>query len=378
MFYRKRLAGFIAVGVACALFGRRAEPAEAAVEAPATISPYCRKVRARAEADAALLRAPRVIAEGIRFPSNNRVDLGPTVGSGFQLRGALSFSPVDFYRGSVVERAGDADCRAHDAAERVRLGLEDLSDLGRLPALRAEAAYLDGHRAEWRALLAKAADQLAARLITAVEYHELRRLTQTLERKSAALAGEIDRLQAGSGAAATPQELQEVDALARAAVTESDAAEHAFARLRAIDPWAFKITGGVIPPVDNQPADWFGIAELSYSLGGFWHAGADAEAVNARADEVRHARYELPARLDDVKRALGAELSATKRELEAVDAQLASTESIRTALEGNDAPNLAHARATLTVERLDAESDRVYLSALLGTLTASVGGHDGP
>jgi hypothetical protein len=364
-----------AVGIICALFGRRAEPAEAAVEAP-TPSPYCRKVRARAEADAALLRAPRIIAEGIRFPANNRLDLGPTIGSGFQARAALTFSPADFYRGSVVERVGDADCRAHDAAERLRLGLEDVAALGRLPALRAQAAYLEAHRAEWRALLAKAADQLAARLVTAVEYHELRRLTQALERKSATVAGEIDRLQASAGAAATPQDLE---ALARASVDESDASERAYTHLRAIDPWGFKVSGGFIPPQGSEPPDWFGLAELSYNLGGPWHAQADARAVAARAEEARHARYELPARVDDVKRTLAAEVSATRRELETVEAQLASTEVLRATLEGSDAPNLAHARATLIVERLDAESDRVFLRALLGILDASVGGnvHDG-
>jgi hypothetical protein len=373
MFTRKRLAGVSAVGIFCALFGRRAEPAEAAVEAP-TSSPYCRKVRARADADAALLRAPRLIAEGIRFPSNSRIDLGPTVGRGFQARAVLSFSPSDFYRGSVVERVGDADCRAHDAAERLRLGLEDVSDLGRLPALRAQAAYLEAHRAEWRALLAKAAEQLAARLVTAVEYHELRRLTQALERKSATVAGEIDRLQAGPGTAATPKEL---DALARVSVDESDASERAYTRLRALDPWAFKVTGGFIPPLGGEAPDWFGVAELSYNLGGPWHAQADGQAVAARAEEARRARYELPARVDDVKRALGAELSATRRELDSVEAQLTSTEGLRTTLEGSDAPNLANARATLVVERLDAESDRVFLRALLGILKASVGDDDG-
>jgi hypothetical protein len=375
MFTRKRQAGVFAIAILCALFGRRAEPAEGATAAPSALSPYCRKVRARAAADAALLRAPRIVGEGIRFPSNNRIDLGPTVGNGFQLRAALSITPTDIYRGSVLERAGDADCRAHDAAERLRLGLEDVSDLGRLPALRAQSAYLDEHRAEWRALLAKAGRQLAARLVTAVEYHELSRLTQTLERKSAAVAGEIDRLQAGAETISTPKEL---GALARASVVEDDEAERAYARLRGLDPWALKLTGGIIPPLGGEPFDWFAIAELSYNLGAPWHADADARAGEARADEARHARYELPARLDDAKRGLAAERSATKRALAAVESELASTESMGATLEGGDAPNLEHARATLIVERLDAESDRVFLRTLLGTLDAAVGGSDDP
>jgi hypothetical protein len=371
---RKRLAGVSAIGIYCALFGRRAEPAEAALAPPASSSSYCRRVEARAAADAALLRAPHLIGEAIRFPTSSRIDLGPTVGDNFQVRAALSFSPVDVYRGSALERAGEADCRAHDAAERLRLGLEDLSDFGRLPALRAQAAYLDAHRGEWRALLAKGAEQLAARLVTAVEYHELRRLTARLERKSAAVEGELERLRVVGAPPGSPGEL---DRLSRAYVAEADDAERAFAHLRAIDPWALKLTGGVIPPLGGQPADWFGLAELSYNLGGFWRDRADARAVEARADETRRARYELPARVDDVRRALRGQLAAAKRELAAVDAELTSSEIMRSSLEGSDAPNIAHARATLIVERLDAESDRVFLNALTGALGAAVGDEDG-
>jgi hypothetical protein len=373
MFTRKRLAGVSAVGIFCALFGRRAEPAEAAI-APAP-SPYCRKVRARAAADAALLRAPHLVADAIRFPSSNRVDLGPTVGNGFQVRAALSFSPTDFYRGGVLGDAGDADCRAHDAGDRVRIGLEGLADLGRLPALRVQAAYLDAHRSEWRALLGKAGEQLAAHLVTMVEYHELRRLTEALERKSASVAGEIDRLEVGGDALSSPREL---DALTRTYAAESDAAERAVDHLRALDPWAFKVTGGVIPPLGAQPADWFGIAELSYTLGAPWHARGDAQAAEARADEVRQAHDELPSRLSDAERGLRAELKATKRELAAVDAQLEATEATRASLEGGDAPNLAHARAMLIIEGLDAESDRVFLRALAAALGTALGEANDP
>jgi hypothetical protein len=332
-------------------------------------------VRARTQADVALLRAPRVAVSAIRFPSSNRIDLGPTVGENYQARAAIAFSPLDFYRGSVLQDATEADCRVHDAVDRMRVELEDLTDLGRLSALRAQAAYLTSHRAEWNAFLAKASEQLAARLLTAVEYDELRRLTQGLERKIASVESEADLLESRSGIRARPAEL---GASSKAYVAQAVAAERAFTRLRALDSWGFKITGGVIPPLSSHDADWFGFAELSYSLGGPWHDRADAGAAEARADEVTQARDELPARLDDIKRALAAELATTKRELAVVEGELSSTEVIRAALEGGDSPNLDHARAILVVERLDAESDRVFLRALIGDLVASIGDHDGP
>jgi hypothetical protein len=42
--------------------------------AAAQTSPYCRKVRARAAGDAALLMSPRIVVQGIRFPSNGQVE----------------------------------------------------------------------------------------------------------------------------------------------------------------------------------------------------------------------------------------------------------------------------------------------------------------
>src|SRR5262245_11800491 len=70
-------------------------------------SPYCRKVRAQTVGDAALLKAPRSLLEGLRFPATSRLDLGPTVGNNLQARAGLVFSPLDYYRGTLVEHAGD-------------------------------------------------------------------------------------------------------------------------------------------------------------------------------------------------------------------------------------------------------------------------------
>src|SRR5690242_10656934 len=80
-------------------------------------SAYCRKVRARATADEALLVAPRVTAEGIKAPSplqaGGKLDpASPT--SGYQVRVGASFSPLNFYKGLRVKEVGEADCEQHE------------------------------------------------------------------------------------------------------------------------------------------------------------------------------------------------------------------------------------------------------------------------
>src|SRR5688500_5444918 len=86
-----------------------------ATSASADDSPYCQKVRARAAGDAALLYSPTVQAQAIRFPRSGAIDTGLYIGSGVQVRGVLTWSPLDAYRGVHVEDAAERDCAQHEA-----------------------------------------------------------------------------------------------------------------------------------------------------------------------------------------------------------------------------------------------------------------------
>ena len=119
-------------------------------EAAADDSAYCRKVKARAAGDAALLFAPSVTGQVIRYPSVNGgpVDAtGVTTGNGWQGRVGLSWSPLDFYRGFGVLRAGDADCERGNAQIDAQHLLHYGEDYGRLHALKKQAEYLEGRAA---------------------------------------------------------------------------------------------------------------------------------------------------------------------------------------------------------------------------------------
>jgi hypothetical protein len=358
------MAAAVAVALVAAPAGATASSAED--------SAYCRKVRAQADSDAALLKWPRAVVDGLRFPSSNRIDLGPTVGNNFQTRIGLAFSPIDFYRGVLVERTGQADCEEHETAIHLEEMLTQVVDGPRLSALRAQAAFLEAHRAEWRALVGKAMERFQVRVITGVELHEVRRLADAVERKVEEVRGEAERLEARE-----PESPASLTALSDEYLKRADALDSAVARARAVDGWTFKVTGGVIPLPGQNNIDWYGLAELSYGLGDVVRARAIRRALDARADEVRHAPYALPARLARVQREAEAILNQARRELKVVEAELSEANATGQLLENAEAPGAAHARDTLALERLTTEADRVFLRALVDALSSTLGGAHG-
>lgn len=335
-------------------------------------SPYCRRVRAQAAADATVLRAPRLFLEGIRFPSSNRLDLGPTVGNNFQGRVGLAFSPLDWLRGGLVREAGDADCAVHEVASQVEDLLPAFDEAVRAGALRSQATFLAAHRTEWQALVAQASRRFEARVITLIELHELRALGDALERKLVQVRSEADRLDS-SGEAPVPASLA---GLADRYLSGAAALDGTVSRLRGLDAWSFKVSGGVIP-LPGQPLDWFGIAEVGYSLGGPFQAREQARAVAAHGDELRQGRRELPARLEKARRDILARIAGTKQELAVVEAQLAAAAETGRTLGGAEAAGIEQARDTLAIERLSIEADRVFLSRLLEGLVALSGDANG-
>jgi hypothetical protein len=338
-----------------------------AATALAQDSAYCRKVRAHAAGDAALLMAPRLLVEGIRFPSSHRLDLGPTVGNNYQARIGAAYSPIDLYRGLRLSSLSEADCEHHDIAENIAESLTDAVESGRLPAHRQQAAYLNAHRDEWVALLDKAEERLKAGAITAVEFHELRRFTQVLERKAESARGEAERIEARGA----KRESLDLRNLAEQYTAHAARLDREVSRLRSLDPWSLKLSGGVIP-LPDQPLDWFAMIEVSYNLGGLIHGHQEDRALVAGGDEVRQARYELPARLNDVATQIRTEIDRARRELTVVKTELSFLRKTRATLDGTDAPNVEHARATLAIEQFSIESDVVFLQTLVESLSSLV------
>ncbi len=334
-----------------------------ATTASADDSAYCRKVRARAGADAALLFAPSIQAQGIRFPKNGTVDVGVTTGTDLQVRGAVTWSPLEFYKGFQVQNVGDADCEQHapivSAAEVLLLGV----DYGRLPALKKELAFLDEKRAVWEGIVAKNDERVTAHVVSALDATEVRGRAAELDKKRVIVMGDIARLDAKG--------LREYDGKLGALVQEMhDSAmryERQVSHVRRLDPWQVTMSGGVIPSV--KPADYFAMVQLGYNFGGLVRSGREAQYLDARQEELSAARYELTNQLRRFRAELKAALTQAKSELAITAKQRASLGELREALAQSEAPLTPHALAIVDLEILSVETERVFLVALVGELS---------
>lgn len=326
-------------------------------------SPYCRKVRARAASEAALLMSPEVHVQAIRFPENGRIDSGAIVGTDRQVRAGLSFSPIDFYKGLGVMRVGEADCARHESSEALDQLLTPASDGARLVALRQQAEFLGSHRSEWQALAAKAEERYAARVITLAELDQLRWRTNVLEHRLIEVEGEARRLQARNPEVpALPGDL-----LAQQLYDRSVELEKEESHLRTLDAWDLRLSGGVIPRVG--PVDWYGLVEVRFKPGALVRNHQEARYLEARADELRSARYEPQARVRRHQDEVRAVREQARRDLELTDHQLSTLASSRGLLQDSTAPSGVHTRDALKLEELSMQADRVFLFGLARALS---------
>jgi hypothetical protein len=307
--------------------------------------------------------SPRVVLQELRFPQSGQVDTGVTVGSGFQTRASMTFSPIDFYKGLGVLSEGAADCDEHEVSVEVDDALTLGSDGARLSALRAEVAFLRDHREQWRDLGARAAVRLSEHTITLVEFDSLRQHIGELERKLSRADGEAGSIEARRGTSASVP----IGELTRRYAELAYRSEKAEARVRRLEPWQFQMTGGVVA---ETPIDWYGLVELSVNLGVFARNRQEQRHADARMDEVHHAPYELELRVQRFRAQAAAALDEARQELEVVDRDLATLVDVKQALDRSDAANIVQSRDTVAVEQFSTESDDVFLRVLIGSLTA--------
>lgn len=349
-------------------------------------SPYCKHVRARASSEADSLMTPRLMVQGIHFARGAELsDAFPVTGDGYQLRTGLSFSPVDFYKGRSVLRAGDADCERHEAA----VALDDLlghsTEAARLAALLEQGQFLRARSEDWRGLAARAASRLSQRIITVVEFTSIQRSIDSIEHKLIQVEGEAEQLKArqlrgsgmlpGSGplaggllaGAAEPR--TSVPELASRYYRESMRFEREGSRQRQLDSWKLQVTGGVIP---QNPVDWYGTLELSFSLGALIRGEHERRYLEGRSEDLRYARDGVETRLAQFRAQTAAALNQARRDLGLVDHSLEVLRATRLALEQSEAESAAQARDLIALEQVSVESDSIYLRRFVGALESLV------
>jgi hypothetical protein len=230
--------------------------------------------------------------------------------------------------------------------------------------------FLDRHRDEWRTIRTRAEERLSARVVTLVEFDEVRRQADALEHKLVQTHGEASEIEARK----PDPPRGSLGALARDYAERSLSTEREISSLRALDAWQVQLTGGVIP---IAPVDWYGLAEVSFNLGGLVRPQHEDAYIAAKADELRDARYELGARLRDFRSQVAAAVEQARRDLEVADRQVAFLASTRAALEKSEAQSVAQARDVLAIEELSVQSDTVFLRALVGALSVFLEGNHG-
>ncbi|WP_437747561.1 hypothetical protein WMF39_22675 [Sorangium sp. So ce1504] len=332
--------------------------ADALAEQPA----YCRKVHALAASDAALLMAPQVVVQGIRHPSSNAIDIGATAGDGYQVRTALSFSPLDFYKGLRVMRLGDAECDLHESSMSIEEILDHGAGAARLVALREQEAYLDAHDQEWRALMKKAEERFSERVITLIDLNEVRNHADALERKLAHVRGEVAQLAAQR--LGKPRGSLSAQAAAYARSANRVAREASY--VRSLDAWRVRVVSGVIP---FPRSDWYGLAEVSFNIGGIAQSIHEDRHLGSRAEELQHASYEVNQRLRRFRDQTRAAIEQARNEVEAVEREISFIVKVRSVLESSDAQGIAHTRDTLALQQLSVDAERVFLRALIEALS---------
>ena len=190
------------------------------------------------------------------------------------------------------------------------------------------------------------------------------------EHKDVRVRGEMALLEARGSDAPPPP----VGQLAARYAGSSLRFERETSTLRSLDPWQFQLSGGVIP---LSPVDWYAMAQITFNVGSFERNHHEQQYVNARKDELDHARHEISTRVHEYREQLRATLDQARRELEVVERESDFLTSTRTALEKSEAQGVAHVRDTMNIEHLVgigfASFFTLWISALASSLEDSHG-----
>jgi hypothetical protein len=335
-------------------------PKTRADDAPA----YCRRIEALAESEGALLWAPKLSVQGLRYPSG--FDNGPTTTQGYQLRVGLSYSLVDVYRALRVRDANEADCAAHELQRELETAAETLADAPLRDAYRAQAQFLSGRRGEVEAILERARSRLKEHIITMTELNELLDSADQLERKAIQAEGNATRIDATHSPTKPSTPVRSTQAMARDLLRLRSEHEQSLSALRSVDAWSLRVHGGVIP-VAERGVEWFGGVELSYSLGGLFRSGAEARFRQARREELRDDPNEVAAKLQRIRGDLASQAEQAETELRVVTRRLGYLRTAQSELDTAELAIAAHLRDALALDELSAGSERAFLETLIAS-----------
>lgn len=323
-----------------------------------TATDYCQKTTARAEGDAALLFAPTLTGQLIRFPNRTPADSsGFQIGSGVQPRAAMSISLVNIYQGIGVLDLAKKDCQRQESTASLEEVIAQRADLGRVPALERKIAFLRGQDAAVQEIVKSAEQRFAAHTSTISEVQEIRLHALSFARRLSEAEGELAIVKARAVPVPTEPLAQMLARYEQRSIAFEDGSAH----LHNLDPWKLGVSGGVAA---TPSAQVYGVAELAYNLGGLFRPGAERRAVEARASELKNARYEMRQQIEVIARELRVSAEHGRREAKAIEAELLRMARDRASLDETDAPNKHNVVAAMTLQMIDLEAEQTFLTVL--------------
>lgn len=350
----RSLSAVLAGGIALMSGSARAQDAE---------SPPCRRTHALAESQAYILVAPRITAEAGHVPTGGTTGLGGA--SGYQVRGGLSWSPIDFVHGLMALDAAGTECDELAALARARRTLELGSELGELPARRAERDVLVAARGEWEAIASRTQTRVAEGLATEQQLLSVRAEVERLERRVDQIEAEIARLVAAGH--------EELDASTLAGDLETYERraldlERQQSSIRRLAPWNVTVLGSVVPVdqgMGSWNVDWFGWVSVSYSLGGIAQQLAEDDAVEARAAQLGADATELRHAFDRFARLLDESIAGLTAELGHVDRQIEMLRHQRELLGQLETSEVENLRSMIDLQVIGLSAERAHLARLV-------------
>ncbi len=335
------------------------------------VASYCEYLRATAASTRAVLAAPALFGAtgpiytgtedtGDQYVAYSQLDWRVT--AGLQLR-------VDHLaRGILTGQQAEAEC----ARYRARVALRDIlavgDDLGRLPAVEAQLAVVEGAipRAEEHVTLLERG--LEVNLATVDELYGARLQVDSLRRLGGTLRAERERLAALPGAEGTA-----FASMIAAYDGADDEVERIQGRLRRNAAWAVDVRAGY-DQLLGQPRDLplFAQLRLSYSLGGPAQLRLDRRAAESRRRWRGAADENLGARVEILRGQLTALADAERRRLAEVAPLIDDVQRRIDDLGAVDTDRARKVREGLWLDFVRLDAERAYLEAHLSALVEAL------
>lgn len=338
-------------------------PAQSNAESlPARPDDYCKRVWEHARSGAALLFAPRVGVQALRYPPTGASDVTgwDAAQRQVQVRSFIDYSLTHAVEGKYTLDLADAECQRRQAAQPVQEAIRVATDQGRKSALVKEIAFLTEQAPEIARLQREAEQRLAQQVGTLSELAEIRLLVLGLQQAQLEAEADLERLEA----VPVPDPAGPVSAAAAHYAQATMNAERIDSRIRKVAPWNVSIRGGLAATPASSAVDWFGAVELSYNLGGIVSLGAEHNYLTARARELESSSSELVPAARALDRALAGSVERLRKECSILEGLATQLRGDATALEGASTPKQPHSLAVLTLRRLAVETRLVYLREL--------------